>query len=375
MLLTTAQRNAIHYVENYAQSLMQKAQSEVNHILAMSDVSPQALQASLSNIAAHARVCAHFHPDRLTTTADNQTVNVVQSLLQSGRYVSQFESRISNGKLDPSAKGERADWENHLFGDHFTQASLPERPKYGALNIAQHADGPCPRFGSCFFVFAPDVTQRSTFSFGDSHLAPPIRGTINHFLPLLAAMLNESFERETCLGLSDIRPKSIINDVLTTLGKCETEVQNAGNLDHYIEAQIHGDLRLADDVTHLVADSSYRGTPIERDLQTLCERYDIVLQWRQGYQLTLSEVPTDFRGPSMPEIAKQIAEFTQQPTLNAHALGQYVNHRYQAVGTASAMDIAAALQPYKLLWHVLVRYGSMYPLCTIPHGFVFDLQP
>jgi hypothetical protein len=58
-----------------------------------------------------------------------------------------------------------------LFGGayHCDDATNAQRPKYGALDLMRHPDGPAPRFGSCYFLLKPAVAARCTFTYLDSH--------------------------------------------------------------------------------------------------------------------------------------------------------------------------------------------------------------
>lgn len=57
------------------------------------------------------------------------------------------------------------------------------------------------------------------------------------------------------------------------------------NLNHFIEAQVHGDISLAYDVEILVADPSFDGTYIGRILEQLCLKYNIQLIWNMGFYM------------------------------------------------------------------------------------------
>nr|WP_240944286.1 DUF3626 domain-containing protein [Micromonospora thermarum] len=63
-----------------------------------------------------------------------------------------------------------------MFGGAYQAAGVrpADRPKYGGLNLLDHPDGACPRFGSCHLRLRPEALARSTFTFGDSHLDPAI---------------------------------------------------------------------------------------------------------------------------------------------------------------------------------------------------------
>ncbi|MCB0322527.1 MAG: DUF3626 domain-containing protein, partial [Bdellovibrionales bacterium] len=170
MKLTPSQSKAIGYIEEFARTTLTVGQSELPNVLAMSNILPSELDAATELLRKHARVALHFHPDRPSQTGKL----VVEAMLQEGVYKNQFETHVSNGRLDPVAEGERARWENRMFGDVFaTQAAkLRERPKYGALDLMLHQDGPSPRFGSCYFLLSPEVSRRATFSYMDSHREP-----------------------------------------------------------------------------------------------------------------------------------------------------------------------------------------------------------
>lgn len=343
-MLTPAQSAALAHVEAYARQLDIPEIHNLEQILTMSAIAPALLNQALTQVQTQAQICVHFHPDRRGATGQS----VVQSLLHTGRYQSQFESHISNAKLDPAAAGIRAQWENALFGQAFESVALQERPKYGALDLLECVDGPSPRFGSCYLILTPEVSQRATFSWGDSYLNPTVRGTLSTFTPVLAAMLSEAFLRDGTLGAISLRPKALLNRLSKGFGDLNQRQQQppGRNLDHYIEAQIHGDIVLAQDVSALVADDSFAGTPIEDQLEELCQRYNIPLLWRPGFYLPSTAVPNDFRGPEMPILAEKIAF---KGTLSAYAIGSAA---YQASTEPET------LQQLKLLWHVLVKYGQ-----------------
>jgi hypothetical protein len=127
------------------------------------------------------------------------------------------------------------------------------------------------------------------------------------------------------------------------------------NLNHYIEAQIHGDISLKEDVEMLVVDPSYQDTPIGEILKTLCSKYSIVLKWHMGFELLVDEVPIDFRGSSMPSLAKRIAK---DRYINASTIGAAVmDLKCNPESWSERGTMADVLQELKLLWHVLVRYG------------------
>ncbi|WP_372871483.1 DUF3626 domain-containing protein [Shewanella sp.] len=359
MPMARAPHAAIDNLSHYARSRRDAALAVIRNVLQMSDISPSRFNAAMQAIASDCQVALHFHPDRF----DSRGLMVAEGLMQDGRYRCQFETRVSSGLLSPEIGGARDHWERSFFGD--VSSELTVRPKYGALDLLRAPNGPAPRFGSCYFLTKPEVLERATFCFHDSYRNPVDKGTAEAFELVMAALLTESFERRYALGEHGLSPGKLIDRLLDTL---KEDVEHrftrplAGNLDHYIEAQIHGSLRLDEDMAALVADPSFRGTEIERLLVAIAGRYEIELMWHQGLSLSVEDVVTDFRGPTMPSLAKRVAIDGQ---INAYSIGVAAREvsrfptRWRERGHQ-----AEVLSELKWLWHLLVRYGSTTDCCT-----------
>ncbi|PSW20551.1 DUF3626 domain-containing protein [Photobacterium sanctipauli] len=377
-MLNTSQTLALNHIRSHAKSRQAKAQAMIEHILQMSNIEPRRFQQAIEAIKSNAPVALHFHPDRIAS----QNLTVVDQLLQDGRYKSQFETHISNGKVSPEQGGPRDNWENALFGDAYTQNGFNpvERPKYGALHLMNHSDGPCPRFGSCYFLLNPEVSQRATFTYRDSHTSPQERGTLDCFDDILVNLLIDAFELDFALGCHGMRPAQLVDSLINRFeqSRCSFDAHYpintmplGRNLDHYIEAQIHGDISLTHDVMALVADPSFKGTEIGQTLLRLCQQYNIELMWHQGYALNPDNVPDDFRGNTMPALANLVSQFQQQQNQQAGETKLGGTHFITAstIGAAAANLIhqpdnwhtfhsqEEGLQQLKLLWHVLVKFG------------------
>lgn len=316
------------------------------HILEMSHLSRAEFEAATLRMKERARVALHFHPDR--PGPDHRTV--VETLLESGHYKSQFETFVSNGALAPESGGPRDLWEAKLFDGAFNEPGVTaaHRPKYGSLDLFQAGDGPSPRFGSCYFLLDPVVTRRCTFTYTDSHTDPREKGTWDEFDDVLCALFTESFSRGSVLGRETL-PAGLLDHFLKMDDR--RGEQPSRNLDFYIEAQIHGPISLAEHVDILVADPSYREDGM---LQDLCGRYQIELRWHGGFRLPVAQVPQDFRGPTMPSLARRLAE----DEVSARDIGlaaQELKRSPQA--WADRGDPGQVLQELKRLWHVLLRYG------------------
>lgn len=337
--LDSHHERALAFVEAHASTRQPSDQSRLEHVTRMSALSPDTLDAVRSGIRQYARVCLHFHPDRPTP----QGGNVLDGMLRTGHYRSQFSTGISNGSVTAHPGGARFEWESELFGGAYDREVHPDdRPVYGALDLLPSADGPSPRFGSCYFVLHPGVSQRSSLCYGDSHVSPMDRGTLRHLDSILAAVFEDSFQRESVLGVQPLRPPALVRDLLN-LPTAERR-RRANNLDYYIEAQVHGSVELSRDVASLHAESCFEGTPVGASLAALCERYDLSLVYRPARTLPVQAVPADFRGPEMPALARRICP---GGTLTAYAIGRAAN-----------APQAESLQGLKYLWHVLVRFGA-----------------
>ena len=359
--LTRVQQLALDYITNYAKNHNREANELINHILKMSNIPSTVFRTAVLNLKNYARIGIHFHPDR----PDSTMKNVAEALLEQGIYKSQFETLISNGSVSALPGGERDLWEKRMFGGAYqTEGTTShQRPKYGALNIMLHSDGPAPRFGSCYFLLYPKVSTRSTFTYLDSHQEPKEKGTYEEFNLILAALLEETFSREFAIGERDLTPTKLIDHLLVNLQKgviTDEKKEPKRNLNHYIEAQVHGDISLKEDVEVLVADPSFKDTNIGTTLEELCLKYSIELLWHRGFVLQAVEVPSNFRGSAMPSLAARIA---QNNCINAAIIGCAVMDLYRNpqnwIDRGSFREV---LQELKLLWHVLVRYGKPYDM-------------
>lgn len=357
MKLTIAQFAALQYIEEYAKKLCGDKNDELANVLAMCNIGETAYNKAVDSIREHACVGLQFHPDRIAKSGKT----VAQGLLEEGFYKNQFETHVSNGGLHPTPSGARAGWEDILFGGAFRRhyADLSERPKYGALHLMLHADGPCPRYGSCYFLLKPAVAERCTFTYMDSHRNPFAKGTLQIFEPLMQALMVECFERKFVLGTQGITPGQLVEHLLQNLKKPIhpfTQQSPSRNLNHYIEAQVHGPVSLLKDVEILVADPCYKNTSIEQNFLSLCDKYQIQLYWHKGFKMPADSVPPDFRGPTMPSLAQRIA---RDANMNAYAIGLAAQDlKLRPENWRDRGSYETVLQELKLLWHVVVEFGG-----------------
>jgi hypothetical protein len=359
LALSAAQTQALGHVRGVASRDRPGATARAAAALARAGLNEEVGELC-DRVRAVGRVAINFHPDRIA--ADGRTV--VQALREDGLYRNQFETLISNGALGVMREG----FEERLFAGAYSRAgvSASERPCYGGLDLVYHPDGPCPRFGSCHLRLRSEVLRRCTFSFGDSVTEPAAIATIDVFQPVLAALLEAAetgrhssmiAERDTVLGLGE-------PDVATLVGLLlngpTTRSEPGRALDDYIEAQMHGLVRLGEDVEALVGDPSFRDTTIGLALEEVADRFGFVLTWHQGFELDADAVPANFRGPEVRAMAIRIArEFGDgSKSIDANTIGRAARRAVTDPGHfADHGDPALMLQHLKQLWHVLVAYG------------------
>lgn len=246
------------------------------------------------------RVTLNFHPDRVLDGA-----SVLECLARDGVYRSQFQTGTSNGGLTAHPGGDRWRWEQRIFGHAYDDAPAAQRPKYGALNHRRRPMGGAPRFGSAHLRLRESVLDRSTFCFPDSTFEP-------------TAM--ETAERFDLIQLAD--------------------GQVHGVLDDYVEAHVHGTVRLDTDVEALVLDPCFRGTEVEDQARML----GVPVEWHEGRRLTIEVLDRhpDFRGPRIVDVGRRIAS---AGVLDAGVIG----------GAALRGDEDP--QDLKKVWHCVAALG------------------
>lgn len=242
-----------------------------------------------------------FHPDR----AGPDGVAVIDALARDGSYRSQFETGTSNGGLTAHEGGDRWRWESRLFGGVYDRAHAAARPVYGGLDLERSRYGACPRFGSSFLRLAQETLRRSTFCHPDSVFEPQRFGV---------------HDRSGLVDAVDL-------------------AHSADPLDHYVEAHVHGGVRLARDVEEVVLDPSFAGTVVE----DVARRLGPPVRWTPGRVLAVDELVRHeaYRGPE--PVALGVAVATDG-RLDARVVG---------LAAAAGHDP----QTVKRLWHLVARFG------------------
>lgn len=257
------------------------------------------------------RVTLNFHPDRWAGTR-----LVLEALATDGVYLSQFITGTSNGGLTAHPGGDRWRWESRIFGGAYDGVDGIHRPVYGALNFRRKPVGAAARFGSAHFRLGAATLPRTTFCYPDSYLEP------THFAVADRMALVD-------LALADEQDE----------------------LDDYIEAHVHGTVRLDRDVEALVLDPSYRGTAVEEAAALL----PCPVEWHPGFRLAVTELSRhpEYRGQEYVDLGVELA------------VDGYLTPRI--IGDAARTGRHDP-QDLKRVWHYLARFGAPAGTTTVAGG-------
>ncbi|MEQ1698619.1 MAG: DUF3626 domain-containing protein [Ilumatobacteraceae bacterium] len=293
------------------------------------------------------RLTVNFHPDRI----GRHGRSAAAGLLADGAYRSQWATGTSSGSRSALHGGERHRFEREFFAGAYddVDAESDELPVYGAFDLLVDDHGGSPRFGSGFLVLRSHVRGRTTMCLGDTHAAPQDVGTFDEPWSILAGLAEQAARG----NLLDRRL-----DVGTLLATLEGQrpARSAGrDLDGYIEIQVHGGVDLAEDVEAIVLDPSFRGTDVDRDLAAAAARGGFELAWHRGSELAVDDVPDDFRGPTMPGLARRVAG--PSGVVDARAIGLAAATHGYGEPTPLGDPPESPLQQLKYLWHTLLHHG------------------
>ena len=363
--LLKCQQNALAHIQQSGSHASCRARFEIKSILEKAGLDESLYDGAIKSVQTHARVGLHFHPERLSRTGKS----VAEGLLHSGFYKNQFETGMSSGSPSAFPGGERDLWERRLFGGayHETDTVPASRPKYGALEIMHHPDGPAPRFGSCYFLLHPEVSKRSTYTFGGSQEkeAPERTGTLNLLNPVLAPLLAQLELGSGAFGITQLTIVRVLNQLTHGLSKPFRNPQNRSLgrvLDSFIEAQVHGEIRLCEDVERCVADPAFRDHPVGETLAAISSTYGIPLFWHPGFTLSVDEVPEVFRDFPVRRLAERIAGHGILDAAKIGAMANTLELEPKAWEGWASCDNSVLhdfiLTQFRRLWHLLVLNGE-----------------
>ncbi|MGB8860038.1 MAG: DUF3626 domain-containing protein [Ilumatobacteraceae bacterium] len=293
------------------------------------------------------RLTVNFHPDRI----GRDGCSVATGLLSDGAYRSQWATGTSSGSRSALHGGERHRFERKFFAgacDDIAPGS-GEHPVYGAFDLMVDDHGGSPRFGSCFLVLRSHVRERTTLCVGDTHAAPRDVGTFHEPWSILAGLAEQAASR-------NLLNRRLDTDTLLALIDGQDLPRLASrDLDGYVEIQVHGGVELANDVEAIVLDPSFRGSDVEQDLAAAAARHGFELAWHRGSELAVDDVPDDFRGPTMPALARRVAG--ANGIIDARAIGvTAAEHPYEEPSPLGDPPESTP-QQLKYLWHTLLARG------------------
>lgn len=341
----SAAREAVAAVSSRA--ARQREAAEQRWHLALGQTPSSSFVEWTNKFVAAGRLTLNFHPDRIA----RQGHTVAAGLRMLGRYQSQWLTGLSAGSRSAIHGGQRHQWERLLFDGAYEDAdpTVVDFPVYGSFDLLFDPHGGSPRFGSSFVVLRSHVLERTTFCVGDSHLGPKDVGTIDEPASVLAALSEQASRGELLnrrLGLDAL------------LSACEGSYRPprpSRDLDGYVETQIHGGVSLENDVEEIVVDPSFRKTSVEEDLGAAGERYGFAVRWHGGSELPVEEVPDDFRGPTMPALARRVAR--ADGIVDACAVGRAARAVVLGSPTPDGDPPESDLQQLKYLWHTVLALG------------------
>ena len=349
-------QNAVKIIESQAAGSEQKDKNEIRRILHefSVDTNPETLA---ERLLYGCDVTINFHPDRIS----NNGKMIIENLLTDGEYHNQHKTGTSNGGLG----GDRDSWERRLFNGayHDGNSNVINRPKYGALNVHNYADGAAARFGSCFFTVKEHVVDRCTFSYGDSSTDPDVMGTSGRFFGVVKALIKDVRDHGRLLERERCTVGRAIEYILAMDKNKINGMVMGGNLDTCIETHIHGALSLKDDIESLYADSLYAPTDIWETIKAMCARYDIDLRFIPERRFHIDKIgDEDWKWKGVPltrTLADRVDErFGGDGMLDAVIIGRA--SRDSVINPGDWSDIGTAFdlfQNFKKLWHYCAFWG------------------
>lgn len=302
----------------------------------------------VDRFARSGRLTINFHPDRVGRSGRTAAEGIV---LDAG-YSNSWVTGVSAGSRSAIPGGERWRFEDQLFDGAYGGGGPDgvERPIYGAFDLLVDSHGGSPRFGSCYLVLARHVMARTTLCVGDSHVRVADVGTFARPWALLAGLADQA-ARHRMLN------RELGGDALLALLDGTFNVGGTHReLDGYVEIHVHGGVSLKDDVEAIVLDPSFRGTESGRLLGLAADRFDLEFGWHGGSELSIDQVPDDFRGPTMPELARGIADSSGM--VDARVIGEAAAAETFEEPSPEGDPPESTVQQLKCLWHTVLAHGQ-----------------
>jgi hypothetical protein len=140
----------------------------------------------------------------------------------------------------------RKDWEDNLFNKIYSsECDITTRVKYGCLNLLSDPTG-CPSakgYGSSYMIFKNNIKSRTTFVCGDSSSKQTHICTFDNCVQLLLYM--DELTLKNVIQLAKMKKTKQYNKIILHGLQHQRSYM-------YIEVQIHGDVVLNKDVSHIM---------------------------------------------------------------------------------------------------------------------------
>jgi hypothetical protein len=249
--VSTHQQQFLDHAASEAEYYSSGSTHALNGRAASHGYSPADVEAGRSRVS-NAPITINFDPAKQVPGGST----VAGAMAHDDFYRNSHETGISQAQL---SGGGRSQVERNLYDNHYHMTPPHAHPTYGALNVGNSPYGAAPQAGDSYLQLKPEVHQRSTYTHFDSAHAnrPEHLGTYGHMDHVLNNTTDHTFHQ--AMG----RPPSSAPDP-------------RGD---YIETQIHGRVRLEDDVDRVVAHSRHRESSTGNDLRRMTSNHGGKLYW------------------------------------------------------------------------------------------------
>lgn len=240
------QLNAIHYVEKTVYENAAITQTRITERLARLGLGTwDELDLWMNH---HAPIIIHV-----------KLSNTVKFFLDDPYYRNLFETNTGRGSTE---KDKRAQWEDRMFNCYYRKAAAKDKPKYGTLNMTGDRLGvkKATCYGTSYFKLKPSIRWRCTFTSRDSACRQFEAGTARQF----ARFLSELSDEELAMVAKHTGEPAVLKN--------------------YAEVQIHGPVRLAEDVEECVADIELT-EDMKSDVRELGRRYGFPVKFDKMHDI------------------------------------------------------------------------------------------
>ncbi|MBT9587128.1 DUF3626 domain-containing protein [bacterium] len=216
-------------------------------------------------------VTINFNPEKLVPAGEGKQP-LPLLLAADDRYRNHFETGATHrDDLNNPARVEYyKQKETKLYQGRFDALPDHERPEYGAVNPLQLVGGGALIYGPCYLVLKHSMSGRVAVLPRDSRFATPEQlATLQAPAAALLQRQDEDLQQLMKVALAEIPHGEYRNET----------VEGAFPGSNYMECQVHGEVRLDDDVEALMADERLRGTPAEGRLRRMADQHKFPLRW------------------------------------------------------------------------------------------------